>query len=115
VWAQVTPEPPAGTTLAEFLASGGFAPDGCCLDHEGHIWSADADGERCVRLAPGGDIVEEIPMPDGLGCFACMLGGPDGRTLLVCAAPDFGEHTRAGRGEAVLLTAQVDAPHAGLP
>lgn len=115
VWGQVTPEPPAGTTLAEFLAAGGFAPDGCCLDGEGHIWSADADGRRCVRLAPGGDIVEEIRMPDGLGCFACMLGGADGQTLLLCAAPDFGEHTRSGQSEAVLFTTQVDAPHAGLP
>jgi sugar lactone lactonase YvrE len=115
VWAQVTPEPPAGTTLAEFLAAGGFAPDGCCLDREGHIWSADAEGQRCVRLAPGGDIVEEIRMPDGLGCFACMLGGADGRTLLMCAAPDFGEHTRAGQRGGVLFTTNVDAPHAGLP
>lgn len=115
VWAQVTPEPPAGSTLEEVLAAGGFAPDGCTLDQEGHIWAADADGERCVRLAPGGDIVEEISMPDGLGCFACMLGGPSGRTLLMCAAPDFLEHQRAGAGEAVLLTAEVDAPHAGLP
>jgi sugar lactone lactonase YvrE len=115
VWAQVTPEPPAGTTLADFLAAGGFAPDGCCLDREGHIWSADADGRRCARLAPGGDIVEEIRMPDRLGCFACMLGGADGRTLLMCAAPDFAEHARTGRREAVLLTTEVDAPHAGLP
>lgn len=115
VWAQVTPQMPPGTTLEEFLASGGFAPDGCCLDREGHIWSADAEGQRCVRLAPGGDIVEEIRMPDELGCFACMLGGAEGRTLLMCAAPDFGAHTRTGRREAVLFTAQVDAPHAGLP
>jgi sugar lactone lactonase YvrE len=115
VWAQVTPEPPAGTTLADFLAAGGFAPDGCCLDGEGHIWSADADGQRCVRLAPGGEIVEEITMPDGLGCFACMLGGEDGRTLLMCAAPDFGEHTRTGQREGVLLTTEVGVPHAGLP
>lgn len=115
VWAQVTPEPPAGTTLQAFLAAGGFAPDGCCLDQEGHIWSADADGGRCVRLAPGGDIVEEIRMPDRLGCFACMLGGSDGRTLLMCAAPDFSERARTGQGEAVLLTTLVDAPHAGLP
>ena len=34
--------------------------------------------------------------------FACMLGGDDGRTLLMCAAPDFLEHNRVGgaRGRA---------------
>jgi len=53
--------------------------------------------------------------PEGLGCFACALGGPDGRTLLVCAAPDFLEANRASAREAVLLTTEVDVPHAGWP
>ena len=47
--------------------------------------------------------------------FACMLGGEDGRTLLLCAAPDFLEHNRTDTREAVLLTTTVDVPHAGLP
>ena len=72
-------------------------------------------GARCVRLAPGGEIVAEIPMPEGLTVFACMLGGGDGRTLLMCAAPDFDAAARAIRREAVLLTTTVDVPHAGLP
>jgi sugar lactone lactonase YvrE len=67
------------------------------------------------RIAPGGAIVEEIPTPEGLGCYACALGGDDGRTLLVCAAPDFLEANRRQAREAVLLTATVDVPHAGLP
>jgi hypothetical protein len=44
-----------------------------------------------------------------------MLGGEDGRTLLMCAAPDFYEHNRAPVREAVLLATEVDVPHAGLP
>jgi hypothetical protein len=44
-----------------------------------------------------------------------MLGGDDGRTLLACAAPDLGEEARNTAHEAVLLTATVDAPGAGLP
>jgi hypothetical protein len=47
--------------------------------------------------------------------FACMLGGDEGRTLLMCAAPDFAEESRTANHEAVLLTATVDIPHAGLP
>lgn len=66
-------------------------------------------------MAPGGEIVESVPMPEGLGAFACQLGGDDGRTLLICAAPDFFEHNRAHVEEAVLLTMQVDVPHAGRP
>ena len=108
------PEPPMGS-FQEMIGALGFAPDGCCLDAEGHIWSADAMGQRCLRLSPDGDIVEEIKAPEGLGFFACMLGGGDGRTLLLCTAPDFGEHTRAGQAGASLLTTEVDVPHAGLP
>ena len=92
-----------------------IAPDGCTLDAEGHIWSADARGGRACRLAQGGAIVEEIEAPDGLQFFACMLGGVDGRTLLLCAAPDFSERRRSQARDAVLLTTRVDVPHAGLP
>ena len=67
------------------------------------------------RVAPGGEIVDEIAMPDGLGVFACGLGGEDGRTLIACAAPDFDEAARSAAREAVLLTTTVDVPRGGLP
>ena len=54
-------------------------------------------------------------MPDGLGVFACGLGGEDGRTLIACAAPDFHEEARSAAREAVLLTTTVEVPRAGLP
>jgi sugar lactone lactonase YvrE len=114
VWAQVAPTPELGP-LEETLPQLKFGPDGCALDAEEHIWAADAVGARCCRVAQGGEIVEEIPAPEGLGIFACMLGGADGRTLLLCAAPDFAEANRSQAREAVLLTTEVDVPHAGLP
>jgi sugar lactone lactonase YvrE len=114
VWAQVATAPELGP-LQETLSQLRFAPDGCALDAEGCIWAADAVGARCARVAEGGEIVDEIPAPDGLGIFACMLGGEDGRTLLLCAAPDFLEANRVNAREAVLLTTQVEVPHAGLP
>jgi sugar lactone lactonase YvrE len=92
-----------------------LAPDGCSLDAEGHIWSSDGLGKRCARIAPGGEIVEEIVPPDDLATYACMLGGEDGRTLLLCCAPDYFEHNRASAREAVLVTTAVEVPHAGLP
>jgi sugar lactone lactonase YvrE len=93
----------------------GVAPDGCTLDAEGCIWAADALGNRLVRVAAGKGVVDEIPGPNGLGVYACMLGGEDGRTLLACAAPDYFEHNRAVAREAILATTTVDVPHAGLP
>jgi sugar lactone lactonase YvrE len=114
VWAQVAPAPELGP-LAETLPQLQFAPDGCALDAEQHIWAADAVGARCCRVAEGGKVVDEIRAPEGLGFFACMLGGDDGRTLLLCAAPNFAEHERSTSREALLFTTTVDVPHAGLP
>jgi len=113
VWAQMG-EPPELAPLGKMLSELHVAPDGCALDAEGHIWAADAMHGRCVRIAPGGEIMDEIPGPD-MGVFACMLGGEDGRTLLMCAAPDFLEHLRVGKTDAQLSTTTVDVPHAGLP
>ena len=115
VWAQLAPTPEQGRSLEEMLADLKVGPDGCALDAEEHIWCADEVGGRCIRVAPGGEIVDEVRAPEGLGLFACMLGGDDGRTLLVCCAPDFLEHNRAAARDAVLLTTTVDVPHAGRP
>jgi sugar lactone lactonase YvrE len=114
IWAQIA-ETPEITTFEETLGKLRFGPDGCALDAEEHIWCADEVGARCARIARGGAIVDEIAAPEGLNIFACMLGGDDGRTLLMCAAPDFIEQARSAKHEAVLLTTTVDVPHAGLP
>ena len=90
-------------------------PDGCALDAEGHIWSADAGSGRCYRIAPGGAIVDSIDPPAGLRFFACMLGSSDGRTLLGCAARGYYEAIESESRDAVLTTTRVDVPHSGLP
>ena len=79
IW-QVGAEVPLGP-IEEMLPESTFAPDGITLDAEGHVWAADGLAARVCRIAPGGEIVEEIAMPEGLGVFACQLGGDDGRTL----------------------------------
>ncbi|HET6865544.1 MAG TPA: SMP-30/gluconolactonase/LRE family protein [Solirubrobacteraceae bacterium] len=114
VWAQVQPSPEPGDT-ATMLSAVSFAPDGCALDAEGHVWAANALGAAVCRVAPGGQIVDEVAMPEGLGVFACGLGGEDGRTLIACAAPDFHEEARKAAREAVLLSTTVAVPRAGLP
>ena len=113
-WAVLGPRP-TFTTAAETFQQVTVALDGCSLDAEGHIWAADATRARVVRVSPGRGIVDEIPMPNGLQCFACMLGGEDGRTLLLCVAPDSAEQNRRNATDAALLTTTVGAPHAGLP
>lgn len=114
VWAQIAPaaEP---APAAEMIPRLGFAPDGCALDAEGCMWVADGLGGPTCRVAPGGEIVDEVRLPEGLAAFACMLGGEDGRELLLCSAPDFIEANRKDTREAVLFTTTVDVPKGGLP
>ena len=91
------------------------APDGCTLDAQGCIWFADARSNRCLRVAEGGAVVGVETVPDGLRCFACMLGGDEGRMLAICAAPDYDERARSASLASVVFVTRVDVPHAGLP
>jgi sugar lactone lactonase YvrE len=91
-----------------------LVPDGCCLDAEGRIWSADPHG-RVRLIAEGGKLLEEIATPNGMAPFACMLGGADGTTLLLaCSPPGIGAN-RQGKTDGCLMTVRVDVPHAGYP
>jgi sugar lactone lactonase YvrE len=72
----------------------GLGPDGICVDGDGAIWSQtadtvthtgdpDASAGAVVRVLDGGEITHRIETE--LPCFACTVGGPDGRHLfLLC-------------------------------
>jgi len=90
----------------------GVLPDGCCLDAAGGIWVADAFGSGVIRYLEGGQVTDRIPTPQT--SFACMLGGPDGRTLHCVTAPAAGDQ-RAGMGDGTIVTFQVEHPGAGRP
>jgi sugar lactone lactonase YvrE len=89
-------------------------PDGICLDAEGAVWYADVPNKRCARVTEGGEVLQTIELD--LGCFACMLGGEERRTLFIVAQEWGGteamaESRRTGR----VLTAPAPAPGAGWP
>ena len=104
-WASFGPAP-TSTDIPEVLGSVAAVPDGLCKDHDNTVWVADAIGQRVIRVAEGGEIVDEVSTGD-LNVFACALGGSDSRTLFMCAAPSFAEHERRDTREGVLMTATV--------
>lgn len=114
VYAQPAPSPEPGA-LTDMLAAVHFAPDGATLDAEGCLWSGDSLHHRAARISPSGEILEEIPAPDDRVFYGAMLGGEDGRTLLLTSAPDWRETRPEGELASELYTARVDVPHAGLP
>lgn len=97
-----------------FAKLAGIYPDGICLDAEGALWVACADGHKVIRVEEGGKITHEIAL-EGRHAYACMLGGSDRRDLFLCTAADHRpERTvalRSGRIEMV----RVEIPGAGLP
>jgi sugar lactone lactonase YvrE len=107
-------DPPTSTEFAELFSQVDVAADGICLDAEGAIWVADAKNGRLLRVAEGGSILEELTT-DGLGVFACMLGGAEGRTLFASVAPTFHEAEASANHRAAIWMTNVDVPRAGLP
>jgi sugar lactone lactonase YvrE len=95
------------------VLDGGY-PDGICLDAEGAVWYGDVPNKRCVRVREGGEVLQTIELDRG--CFACMLGGVDRRSLFMVAREWGGpesvaDETRTGQ----VLTAEASVPGAGWP
>jgi len=95
---------------------GDGVPDGICIDTEGAVWYADVPNKRCVRVREGGEVLETVTVDRG--CFACMLGGVERKTLFIIATEWRGmdkiaEMAQARTGQ--VLTFEAPSTHAGWP
>jgi len=95
---------------------GNGVPDGICIDAENAVWYADVPNCCCVRVRQGGEVLQTIQLDRG--CFACMLGGTDRKTLFLVATEWRGMENipavaRARTGQ--VLTVEAPAAGAGWP
>jgi sugar lactone lactonase YvrE len=89
-------------------------PDGICLDAEGAVWVADARAPHVIRVLPDGRIAQTVALDPERCSYACMLGGPDRRTLFVITNTGSGPKM-AEKSDGRIETVRVDVPGAGFP
>jgi sugar lactone lactonase YvrE len=91
----------------------GEMPDGISLDADGAVWIA--SHHRVLRVREGGEITDVVDM-GSTRATACMLGGDDGRTLLITASDTHDRaEIRAKGPSGALFTVHVSVAGAGLP
>ncbi len=95
-------------------------PDGICMDAEGAIWTGSRE-RGVIRVREGGEVLQKIEFDKSP--FACMLGGPDRRTLFIMVhdwrhqdspADNMTRLTTGPRTSQVLI-ADAPAPGVGWP
>jgi sugar lactone lactonase YvrE len=94
----------------ELFADLGEMPDGICLDTLGAVWVALPRAHVVLRVLASGEITHKVSTGE-LHARACMLGGPNRRTLFVCAGASLDPDSRTG----VIATVEVTVPGAGWP
>ena len=91
----------------------GKAPDGLCLDVEGHAWVALPHQSQFVRVREGGTVTETIGVEGH--ALACCLGGQSQRTLFMMTSHDTEPEKAVTNRSASVFATEVDIPGAGWP
>ena len=88
-------------------------PDGICLDAEGAIWVAAPYPGEVMRVQEGGNITHRLSV--ATKPYACMLGGPERRTLFVCTAGSSDPDEACAESNGKIEIIDVEIPGAGRP
>ena len=109
LFARFAPRQP-GQALDEY----GGRPDGAAVDAEGCYWVAMFEGQRLLRLAPGGEVLRELRLPVRCPTMP-TFGDADLRTLYITTAREKrpAEELAAQPWAGAVLKVRVEVP--GLP
>lgn len=89
-------------------------PDGIALDDAGGVWTAMTLAHQFERVVAGGEVTDRIDIGDR-AAIACMLGGPDRRTLFLVSTSDAYPQRLIGTRTSWVETVRVESPGAGFP
>lgn len=89
-------------------------PDGIALDAERAVWTSMTLAHQFERVVPGGAVTDRVEIGDR-AAIACMLGGPDRRTLFLLSSSDAYPAKLVGTRAARVETIRVDVAGAGFP
>ena len=90
------------------------SPDGICLDADGAVWVAAFEEDAFIRLDREGRELQRIEVP-GRRALACVLGGPERKTLFCLSAATSYEELRQRKSSSRIDAARVEIPGAGNP
>jgi sugar lactone lactonase YvrE len=90
------------------------SPDGICLDADGAVWVAAFEEDAFIRLDRAGRELQRIEVP-GRRALACVLGGPERRTLFCLSAATSYEELRQRKSSSRIDVVEVEIPGAGNP
>jgi sugar lactone lactonase YvrE len=89
-------------------------PDGICLDREQAVWVGSFDEDAFIRVDRDGHELQRLEVP-GRRAIACVLGGPERRTLFCLSAATSYEELRQRKSSARIDVVDVEIPGAGYP
>jgi sugar lactone lactonase YvrE len=90
------------------------APDGICLDQDHAVWIASFNEDAFIRIDREGREQQRIDVP-GRRAIACVLGGPERRTLFCLSAATSHEEMRQRKSSARIDVIDIEVSGAGYP
>jgi sugar lactone lactonase YvrE len=90
------------------------APDGICLDQDQAVWIASYNEDAFIRIDREGREQQRIEVP-GRRAIACVLGGPERRTLFCLSAATSHEEMKQRKSSARIDVIDIEVSGAGYP